>query len=34
LPDARLAWMHGNAHAPFIPDPAAFSRMITEFCNE
>ena len=34
LPDARLAWMHGNAHAPFISDPAAFSRMITEFCNE
>lgn len=34
LPDARLAWMHGNAHAPFISDPAAFSRLVTELCNE
>jgi pimeloyl-[acyl-carrier protein] methyl ester esterase len=34
LSGARLEWMSGAAHVPFVSDPATFSRRIAEFCNE
>ena len=34
LAGARLERMSGAAHVPFVSDPAAFSRLIVEFCNE
>ena len=34
LADARLVRISGAAHAPFVSDPEAFSRLIAEFCNE
>jgi pimeloyl-[acyl-carrier protein] methyl ester esterase len=34
LPQARLALLAGAAHAPFISDPDAVGRLMTEFCNE
>lgn len=34
LADARMERMSGAAHAPFVSDPEAFSRLIAEFCNE
>jgi len=34
LPHARLALLAGAAHAPFISDPDAVGRLMTDFCNE
>lgn len=34
LPHARLALLAGAAHAPFVSDPDAVGRLITDFCNE
>jgi len=34
LPHARLALLAGVAHAPFISDPDAVGRLMTDFCNE
>lgn len=34
LADARFECMAGAAHLPFVSDPDAFSRRLTEFCNE
>lgn len=34
LPHARLALLAGAAHAPFVSDPDAVGRLMTDFCNE
>ncbi len=34
LPRARLTVLAGAAHAPFISDPDAVGRLMTDFCNE
>lgn len=34
LPQARLALLAGVAHVPFISDPDAICKLMTNFCNE
>jgi pimeloyl-[acyl-carrier protein] methyl ester esterase len=34
LPHARLEVLGGAAHAPFVSDPQAVCRLVTEFCHE
>lgn len=34
LPQARLVKLSGAAHAPFISDPDAVCKLMTDFCNE
>jgi len=34
LPQARLVTLSGAAHAPFISDPDAVCKLMTDFCNE
>lgn len=34
IPDARLAVVHGAAHAPFVSKPKAVSALLAEFFNE
>lgn len=34
LPQARLVTLSGAAHVPFISDPDAVCKLMTDFCNE